>query len=62
MAQKPLIIAEERIDFDCESPEWHIISDADEGREYLIDFSITKQIVFHLGNGKTYHFSLVKVE
>jgi len=58
---KNTIIAEEELIIEDRSPEWHLESELTD-TEYLVDFSITKRIVFKMGNGKSYYFSLVRVE
>ena len=56
---KEQIIADEEVVVDCVYPEWHLEGD---DVEYLIDFNKTKRIIFKMSSGKTYYFSLVKVE
>ena len=58
---KEQIIAEEELTITDTHPEWHLESDI-AGVEYLIDFNITKRIIFKMSSGKTYYFSLVRVE
>jgi len=55
------IIAEEEVIIESEFPEWQITSDK-EKILYLIDFEKTKRLVFKMGNGKKYYFSLVRIE
>jgi len=57
---KQVIVADEEIVIESEFPEWHLENEKD-GVMYLIDFSTTTRLLFKMGNGKTYYFSLVKV-
>ncbi len=54
------IVAEEELIIESSYPEWELENEID-GVKYLIDFSITKRIVFKM-SGKTYYFSLVRTE
>jgi len=58
---KEVIIADEEVIISTTDPEWHLIQ-GDTDIEWLIDFNTTKRLVFKMGNGKTYYFSLVRVE
>ena len=46
---------------DVEFPDWHLIND-EHNTEYIIDFEKTKRLIFNMGNGKRYTFSLVREE
>ena len=58
---KEKILAREELIVDCKEPEWHLFDD-ENNVNYLIDFGTTKRLVFKMGNGKTYFFSLVRWE
>jgi len=61
MNDKQVIVADEEVNIESDLPEWHLENVTD-GVTYLIDFSKTTRLVFKMGNGKNYYFSLVKVE
>ena len=60
MSDKQVIVADEEVNIESDLPEWHLENETD-GVMYLIDFSTTTRLVFKMGNGKSYYFSLVKV-